>query len=566
MSQFELKEGHGRVSAGGAGVAGGGAGSSTAPPRSVSSGSSVGSVAAVGEVSPLSPSRKSTSHTDNASPVRTGALVAVIGGGPGGYEAATVAARMGAQVTLIEVRGLGGSAVLTDVVPSKTLIATSEQTQETQLAGELGIATGQVRVDMARVNERVRELAHSQSDDIRAAMEGMGVRVIDGRAVLLPGLDEQGRRRIRVAFAGHCGTAAESGPRLDEETLTGGVADAVGEVGKVALADESSGDEVLAADIVLLATGARPRELPTARPDGQRILTWTQLYSLDELPEHLIVVGSGVTGAEFAGAYRALGAKVTLVSSRDRILPGEDADAAEIIERVFVDRGMHIERRSRAMSVVGDGDGVVVTLDDGRTVEGSHCLMAVGAIPNTVDLGLAESGVETTASGHIRVDRVSRTTSYRIYAAGDCTGVLPLASVAAQQGRIAMWHALGDSLDPLNPGDVASAVFTSPEVATVGTSEVAARELGLKIRVAKLPLARNPRAKMQGAEDGFVKIIASMAGVVIGGVVVGPHASDLIFPLTLAVRRRMTVDELSAASTIYPSISGTISEVARILH
>lgn len=491
------------------------------------------------------PSRKSTSHTNNASPVRTGALVAIIGGGPGGYEAATVAARMGAQVTLVESRGLGGSAVLTDVVPSKTLIATSEQTEKTKLAGELGITTGEVRVNLARVNERVRELAHSQSNDIRTAMEGLGVRVVDGRAALLPGLDDHGRRRIRVTFA-------EQAP------------------------------EELAADIVLLATGARPRELPTAKPDGQRILTWTQLYALDELPEHLIVVGSGVTGAEFAGAYRTLGAEVTLVSSRDRILPGEDPDAAEIIERVFVERGMHIERRSRALSVVveggdgggsgdsgvgsGSGDGVAVTLDDGRVVRGSHCLMAVGAIPNTGDLGLNESGVETTDSGHIRVDRVSRTTSYRIYAAGDCTGVLPLASVAAQQGRIAMWHALGDSLDPLDPGDVASAVFTSPEVATVGTSEAAARELGLRIRVAKLPLARNPRAKMQGVENGFVKIIASMAGVVIGGVVVGPHASDLIFPLTLAVRRRMTVDELSAASTIYPSISGTISEVARILH
>lgn len=514
--------------------------------------------------------RKSTSHTDNASPVRTGALVAIVGGGPGGYEAATVAARMGAQVTLIEARGLGGSAVLTDVVPSKTLIATSEQTQDTQLAGELGIATGEVRVDMARVNERVRELAHSQSDDIRAAMEGLGVRVVDGRAALLPGLDDQGRRRLRVTFAGQDSTGTESAQRPVGEKLAGDVLDEEALADEVlaekALAEEVLVEEVLAADIVLLATGARPRELPTARPDGQRILTWTQLYSLDELPEHLIVVGSGVTGAEFAGAYRTLGAKVTLVSSRDRILPGEDADAAEIIERVFVERGMHIERRSRAMSVVAEGDAVVVTLDDGRTVEGSHCLMAVGAIPNTADLGLAESGVETTASGHIRVDRVSRTTSYRIYAAGDCTGVLPLASVAAQQGRIAMWHALGDSLDPLDPGDVASAVFTSPEVATVGTSEAAARELGQKIRVAKLPLARNPRAKMQGAEDGFVKIIASMAGVVIGGVVVGPHASDLIFPLTLAVRRRMTVDELSAASTIYPSISGTISEVARILH
>ena len=535
---------------------GGGAAAPQRPDGYVSAGSAAGSAAVS---SSSNPSWKSTSHTDNASPVRTGALVAVIGGGPGGYEAATVAARMGAQVTLIEERGLGGSAVLTDVVPSKTLIATSEQTQETQLAAELGITTGEVRVDMARVNERVRELAHSQSDDIRAAMEGMGVRVVDGRAALLPGLDDRGRRRIRVTFAGHDGTVAKSAQQPGKETLAGGMLD------EKALADEVA-EEVLAADIVLLATGARPRELPTAQPDGQRILTWTQLYTLDELPEHLIVVGSGVTGAEFAGAYRTLGAEVTLVSSRDRILPGEDADAAEIIERVFVERGMHIERRSRAMSVTGEGDGVAVTLDDGRVVRGSHCLMAVGAIPHTADLGLAEAGVETTDSGHIRVDRVSRTTSYRIYAAGDGTGVLPLASVAAQQGRIAMWHALGDSLDPLDPGDVASAVFTSPEVATVGTSEAAARELGLKIRVAKLPLARNPRAKMQGVENGFVKIIASMAGVVIGGVVVGPHASDLIFPLTLAVRRRMTVDELSAASTIYPSISGTISEVARILH
>lgn len=468
---------------------------------------------------------------DNVSPVRTGAQVAIIGGGPGGYEAATVAARMGAQVTLIEARGLGGSAVLTDVVPSKTLIATAEQAQETAEASDLGITTRGVSIDMARVNERVRELASSQSADIHASLEALGVQVIEGRASLKPGLDDRGRRRITVA-----------------------------------LAATQSFDVELAADIVLLATGARPRELPSAKPDGQHILTWAQLYGLDELPEHLVVVGSGVTGAEFAGAYRGLGAKVTLVSSRDRILPGEDTDAAEIIERVFVERGMQIERRSRAEAVVASDEGVEVTLSDGRVIHGSHCLMAVGAVPNTEGLGLAESGVETTDSGHIRVDRVSRTTSYRVYAAGDCTGVLPLASVAAQQGRIAMWHALGDSLDPLNTEAVARAVFTSPEVAAVGISEEGAREAGRKVRVTKLPLARNPRAKMQSVEDGFVKIISSRSGIVIGGVIVGPHASDLIFPLTLAVHSRMTVDQLSSAFTIYPSISGTISEVARILH
>ncbi|MGO1593123.1 MAG: NAD(P)H-quinone dehydrogenase [Ancrocorticia sp.] len=478
-----------------------------------------------------SPSFTQHSGHDNASPVRAGAQVAIIGGGPGGYEAATVAARMGAQVTLIETRGLGGSAVLTDVVPSKTLIATAEQAQETSEASELGIATSVVSIDMTQVNGRVRHLAQSQSSDIRDSLENLGVQVISGRARLKPGIDDRGRRTISVA-----------------------------------LPDEDAFNLELSADIVLLATGASPRELPSAKPDGHRIFTWAQLYNLEELPEHLIVVGSGVTGAEFASAYRGLGAKVTLVSSRDRILPGEDTDAAEIIERVFVERGMQIERRSRALSATATDDGVEVTLNDGRTIHGSHCLMAVGAVPNTQDLVLAEAGVETTDTDHIRVDRVSRTTSYRVYAAGDCTGVLPLASVAAQQGRIAMWHALGDSLDPMDADAVARAVFTSPEVAAVGVSEEAARKAGYKVRVAKLPLARNPRAKMQSVDEGFVKIISSRSGIVKGGVVVGPHASDLIFPLTLAVHSRMTVDQLSSASTIYPSISGTISEVARMLH
>lgn len=486
--------------------------------------------------------RSSFDPTEHASPVRSGAQVVIIGGGPGGYEAATVAQRMGALVTLIEDQGVGGSAVLTDVVPSKTLIAAAEAATEMAGAGALGISAGPAAIDMGQINERVRSLATSQSADIRAALEDSGVRVIDGHAVVAPSLDQQGRRLVKVRRAAL--SAAAKGASLGED----------------------EGDQSIPADIILLATGARPRELPSARPDGERILTWKQLYELEEVPSHLIVVGSGVTGAEFAGAYRGLGARVTLVSSRELILPGEDHDAAGIIEKVFVERGMQIERRTRAESVKLSEGGVEVTLSDGRVLEGSHCLMAVGALPNTENLGLEAAGVQTTESGHIRVDRVSRTTSYRIYAAGDCTGVLPLASVAAQQGRIAMWHALGDSLEPLDVDAVAQAVFTSPEVASVGISEAAALESGVGVRTALLPLARNPRAKMQGVRDGFVKIVASLSGVILGAVVVGPHASDLIFPLTMAVHKRMTVDEVAAASTIYPSMAGTLTEVARMLH
>lgn len=290
------------------------------------------------------------------------------------------------------------------------------------------------------------------------------------------------------------------------------------------------------------------------------------MYDLDALPERLVVVGSGVTGAEFAGAYGALGCDVVLVSSRDQVLPSEDPDAAAVIEEVFRSRGMTVLGRSRAASVRRAGDGVVVTLTDGRTVEGSHCLLAVGSVPSTRGMGLEESGVALTESGHVEVDRVSRTTAPGVYAAGDCTGVLPLASVAAMQGRIAMEHALGQAVTPLDLRTVAANVFTAPEIASVGASQRALDAAGTRYVTSRLELARNPRAKMLGMRDGFVKLFAqATTGTVLGGVVVAPRAGELIFPVTLAVAQRLTADDVAHAFTVYPSLSGSIAEVARLL-
>ena len=498
--------------------------------------------------------------------------VVVVGGGPGGYEAALVARSHGAQVTVVEQQGLGGAAVLTDVVPSKTLIATAEWMTIADSAPELGIrtpddvvdplsdvdvslATGGIPVvsafaapalgsagvqaaasaagtaeekrkhfvDLQAVNKRVLALARAQSADIRGRLEREGIRIVAGKG------------------------------RLD------GPARVVAE-----LADGTT--EVLEADSILLALGATPRTLPTAVPDGERILTWTQVYNLRELPERLIVVGSGVTGAEFAGAYNALGSDVVLVSSRDRVLPGEDEDAAELLEGVFRSRGMTVLSRSRAASAVRTDDGVEVTLSDGRVVHGSHVLVAVGGVPATSGLGLEEAGVRLSESGHVVVDRVSRTSVRGIYASGDCTGVLPLASVAAMQGRIAVAHALGDAVQPLALRTVASNIFTAPEIATVGYSEEKLRAQNSRYITTTLPLARNPRAKMLGIKDGFVKLFAHPeAGVVLGGVVVAPRASELIFPITLAVQHRLTVEDVASAFTIYPSLSGSIAEGARVL-
>lgn len=458
--------------------------------------------------------------------------VVIIGGGPGGYEAALVGQQLGGKVTLIERRGLGGSAVLTDVVPSKTLIATAEVMASIRGAERLGLRmsgsgggtiTDGVHVDLAAVNERVMGLAHRQSDDIRARLMDEGIRLVDGHG------------------------------RLDGT--------------EAVIAATASGEERLVADITLIATGARPRELPTAPCNGDRILNWTQMYSLKELPSRLIVVGSGVTGAEFASAYHELGVEVVLVSSRSQVLPGEDDDAGRVLQHAFQTSGMTIYSRSRAMAARQEGDRVFVELADGRTVEGSHVLIAVGAIPNTEGLGLAEAGVAVKDSGHIVVDKVSRTTARGVYAAGDCTGVFALASVSAMQGRIAMWHSLGDSVRPLDLRTVSANVFTAPEIATVGVSQEEVDAELVRARAVMLPLDSNARAKMQGLTEGFVKVFClPTTGIVIGGVVVAPHASELIHVLSVAVSAKLTVDQLAQAFTVYPSLSGSLAEAARRLH
>ena len=222
--------------------------------------------------------------------------------------------------------------------------------------------------------------------------------------------------------------------------------------------------------------------------------------------------------------------------------------------------------RSRASGARRTSDGVVVALDDGREVEGSHCLLAVGSIPNTTGLGLEEAGVDLDPGGYVRVDRVSRTSARGIYAAGDCSGLLMLASVAAMQGRTAMWHALGDAVAPLDLTTVSSAVFTSPEIATVGWTQAMVDAGEVDASVVKLPLATNARAKMSGIHDGFVKVFCRPGtGIVMGGVVVAPQASELIHPIALAVECRLTVDQVARAFTVYPSLSGSVAEAARRL-
>lgn len=459
--------------------------------------------------------------------------VVIIGGGPGGHEAARTAAQLDAEVILIEERGIGGNAVLTDVVPSKTLIATAEAAQRVAVAQNLGIefsvdgtrVSPHVEVDLKTLNRRLLELAKDQSQDMRQALLDDGVRIIDGRGYL------DGNHHVIV------------------EPSSGGAS------------------ERIEAKTIIVAVGASPRELPEAKTDGERILNWKQLYNLDELPEHMIVVGSGVTGAEFASAYLQLGSRVTLVSSREKVLPGNDQDAAELIEKVFTDGGMQLLRNARAKRVTNTGDAVEVELSDGTVLTGSHCLMAVGATPNTGGLNLEEAGIVLNESGHVVVNKVARTSRANVYAIGDCSTSLPLASVSAMMGRTAVYHTLGDVASPTRLRNVASNVFTSPEIAQVGWSQSEIEAGMVRGEIAIIELDTNPRAKMQGLTEGFIKLFASVgSGTVIGGVVVAPRASDLIYPIAVAIENRLTVDQLAQTYTVYPSLSGSIAEAASELH
>jgi dihydrolipoamide dehydrogenase len=465
--------------------------------------------------------------------------VVIVGGGPGGYEAALVAADLGAEVTVVNDEGLGGACVLWDCVPSKTLLTSAQAFNTLETAPSLGVhfegMQGQevprYEVDLPTIMSRVRDLAIAQSEDIGKRVLAAGARVVLGRG--------------RVV-----------GPHTVAVRPTGGGS----------LSGGTEGVERLEGDAILLATGSDPRRMDAAPTDGEVILSSQDVYRLRTVPEHLVVVGAGATGAEYATAFLRFGAQVTFICSRDRILPTQDEDAALAIEDVFERRGLQTVKKAKAAKVERVGDRGVVHLDDGRTVEGSHVLLTIGQVPQTAGLGLDDVGVATDERGAVVVDGVSRTTVPSIYAAGDVTAKLMLASVAAMQGRIAMWHLLGQAVSPLRWDAVAATIFTDPQIATVGLSEQRAAETGIEVEVDTLPLAGNSRAKMSNRPDGFVKLLARPgSGTICGGAVVAGYASDLIAPISEACFNRLTASQLSQVFQTYPSFAGSIQECARRL-
>ena len=445
----------------------------------------------------------------------------IIGGGPAGNTAATHAARMGADVTLIERDVVGGAAHLWDCIPSKTMIATGGAMSFSRRIEGMGLSHQDAHLDIDGQRRRVKEIEEHLHSQVTTLLRSQGVRIIPGEARL-------------------------AGPHEVE-------------------VDTNEGLETIEADAILIATGSRPRIPDWAKPDGERVLTTRQAYPPPTMPEHMIVVGSGVTGVEFVHMFTSFGCKVTLIVSRQQVLPQKDAEVAAALEEELLRRGVRLFKGARAEGIDVDLEEVSVRCDDGRVARGTHALLAIGSIPNSDGLGLELAGVDTD-HGYIPVNHHCQSNVPHIYAAGDVSGKLPLSSVASMQGRKIAEHIMGLHTRFHNHIDyekAASAIFTEPEIADVGLAEAEAFATGRKIRVTKVPYQATAKALINNDPGGFVKIVSDPAtGVVLGGSIVGRHAAELISVLALAVTANLKVSDIVESCLVHPSLSEALAEAA----
>ena len=447
----------------------------------------------------------------------------IIGAGPAGNQAATHAARLGAQVTLVERDLVGGAAHLLDCIPSKTMIATGGAMSFTRRIQGMGLDQVEVAVDLDTLRDRINAIKSRLQRSITELLRSQGVRMIPGTAHV------KGEHEVVV--------------------------------------ERANGVEEIHYDALLVSTGSRPRIPEWCVPDGDRILTTRDCYPPAVLPEHIVVIGSGVTGVEFVHMFSSFGCRVTLVVSRQQVLPAKDPEVAAVLEEDFLGRGVRLLKGARAIRVdrLDDG-GVVVRCDDGRSVAASHAVLAIGSIPNSDGLGLDAAGVHVDAHGYIPINHHCQSNVGHVYAAGDVSGKLPLSSVAAMQGRKVAEHVMGlHTLEHrhLDYDKAASAIFTEPEIADVGLAEAEAFAMGRKIRVTKVPFSASAKALINDDPRGFVKIISDPAtGVVLGGSIVGRHAAELISVIAVAVTANLKVTDIVESLLVHPALAEALADAA----
>ena len=454
-----------------------------------------------------------------------GATLTIIGAGPGGYVAALRAARLGAEVILIEDREVGGTCLNWGCIPTKTLIASTETLLRVREASAFGIeVSGEVRVDLDRVRARKDAVVATQIKGIRELLKSWGVKLIPGRGSLLT------NDAVRVA-------------QTDGTTMD------------------------IRSDRIVIATGSRPAGLPGIVPDGEQVLTSDDAVYLRSVPKRLLVIGAGVIGCEFAFIYQALGAEVTMVELLDRALPTEDADISAVIERELKKAKIKLQTGVRIDGLAKNPDGSLnAKLSNGKELAADQALVSIGRTMNSAGIGLEAVGVSVGPRGEIIVNDRMETSVPGIYAVGDVTGRMMLAHVASHQGLIAVGNALGGNL-AMDYSVIPAGIFTRPEVGSVGLRTHEAEKQGIPVRTGTFQYRALGKAHAMGEIVGLVKVVAH-AGTdrMLGVHIVGAHATDLVHEGALAIKGGMTANQLAEMVHAHPTLAEAIMEAAGDVH
>lgn len=446
--------------------------------------------------------------------------VIIIGAGPAGITAALEAATAGAAVTLVSADAVGGRANWASLLPSKVYLTAADHLDESDHFGELGLLGKPPRPDLVRLRERIAALAQEQSNHARTLLESHGVRIVPGRAHFVDG------QRMTVT--------EPDGKR-----------------------------EVVSFAKAIIASGSVPWFPPAIRPDGKRIIAPRLAGAMTHWPRHAIVIGGGVTGAEFAYLFRRMGGEVTWITDLARILPRSDPDLTEILAASFTTRGGRLVTGAPVASVHADEDSVLVTLQDGREVTGSHAFIAIGRKPDIADLACDSAGIAHSEAG-IRVDGFGRTTVPHIYAVGDVAGPPYVANRGQAQARVAGRHTAGATPLPFRPETVVEAVYTRPQVAQVGLTEVVAAAETRPVSVHGASYGESLKSQLTGETEGRMKILSDPdTGQILGAGAAGDRAADILLPISVAISAGMTIDQLATIYPAYPTLGEMVGLAAR---
>ena len=449
--------------------------------------------------------------------------VIIIGSGPGGYVTAIRSAQLGLKVAVIEREKLGGICLNWGCIPTKSLLKSAQAYEYAVHAADYGVSiSGEVKPDFAGMVKRSRNVADGMSNGIQYLFKKNKIETIIGTGKLT------GKNAVEVT-------------------------------------DESGGKNKYTAKHIILATGARSRELPNLKKDGKKIIGYRKGMSLEKQPETMVVVGSGAIGSEFAWFYQSIGTQVTLVEFMPTLVPNEDEDVAKQLERSFKKMKMKVMTSSTVEKVDTSGEKCKVTIKTKKgeeVVEADIVLSAVGITPNTENLGLEELGVKTD-KGRVKVDEFYRTNVEGIYAIGDILEGPALAHVASAEGIVCVEKIAGLNPDPIDYKNIPACTYTNPEISSVGLTEAKAKEQGYEVKIGKFPYSASGKASAAGHKEGFVKLVFDAKyGELLGAHMIGGNVTEIIAELVVAKKLEITGHELIKTIHPHPTMSEAVMEAA----